>query len=188
MTRVCHARAQTRPKAAAHDCETGAPSGGRDTIELWTAIDRAIIDQLRRDAHLTNTELADRVGLTPSPCLRRVRRLEAEGIILGYHAHIAPEALNRGFQVHVQFELTNQAKATVELFESTLAAYEEVIEARRMFGIPDCEALVGVADLPTYERFMTEELMALPGLARLQSRFAMKIVKSDPPGDDGNPC
>src|SRR5690348_7445231 len=72
--------------------------------------DRAIIEQRRRDARLANTELADRVGLTPSPCLRRVRRLENEGIILGYHARIAPAALGRGFEVHVEFDLANQAK------------------------------------------------------------------------------
>jgi DNA-binding Lrp family transcriptional regulator len=147
-------------------------------------IDRAIIDQLRRDAHLTNTELADRVGLTPSPCHRRVRRLEDEQIILGYHARIAPEALGRGFEAYVDFELTNQAKETVQRFETELVAFDEVIEARRMFGAPDYQALVAAADLPAYERFMTEHLMALPGLARLQSRFAMKTLKSDPPRAD----
>lgn len=147
-------------------------------------IDRAIIEQLRRDAQLTNTELADRVGLTPSPCLRRVRRLEQEQVILGYHARIAPEALGRGFEVHVEFELANQAKATVERFETALVAFDEVIEARRMFGSPDYQALVAAADLPAYEQFMTQHLMALPGLARLQSRFAMKTLKADTPAAD----
>jgi DNA-binding Lrp family transcriptional regulator len=143
--------------------------------------DRAIIDQLRRDAHLTNTELADRVGLTPSPCLRRVRRLEHDGVILGYHARIAPAALNRGFEVHVEFELASQAKHTVDAFESALAAFDEVVEARRMFGSPDYQALVAVADLAAYEQFMTRQLTALPGLGRLQSRFAMKTIKSGVP-------
>lgn len=146
-------------------------------------VDRAIVEQLRRDAHLTNTELADRVGLTPSPCLRRVRRLEEDGIILGYHARIAPEALGRQFEVYVEFELTNQAKATVERFEASLVAFDEVVEVRRMFGSPDYQALVAVADLTDYERFMTQQLMDLPGLARLQSRFAMKTLKSDHPTD-----
>jgi DNA-binding Lrp family transcriptional regulator len=143
--------------------------------------DRAIIEQLRRDARLANTELADRVGLTPSPCLRRVRRLENEGIILGYHARIAPAALGRGFEVHVEFDLANQAKGTMEAFESALAAFQEVVEARRMFGSPDYLALVAVADLPAYERFVTQQLMALPGLGRLQSHFAMKTIKSNVP-------
>jgi DNA-binding Lrp family transcriptional regulator len=142
-------------------------------------VDRAIIDQLRRDARLTNTELADRVGLTPSPCLRRVRRLVDEGVILGYHARIAPSALDRGFEVHVEFELADQTQVTVERFEAALISLDEVVEARRMFGLPDYQALVAVADLPTYERFLTRQLLALPGLAKLQSRFAMKTIKSD---------
>jgi DNA-binding Lrp family transcriptional regulator len=144
-------------------------------------IDRAIIEQLRQDCRLTNTELADRVGLTPSPCLRRVRRLEAEGVILGYNARIDPAALGRTFEVQVDFELTTQAKETVERFEAALVAFDEVVEARRMFGAPDYHALVAVADLAVYERFMTERLLALPGLAKLQSRFAMKTIKSDRP-------
>jgi DNA-binding Lrp family transcriptional regulator len=144
-------------------------------------IDRAIIDQLRHDAHLTNTELADRVGLTPSPCLRRVRRLEEEGAILGYHARIDPTVVGRAFEVHVEFELANQRKETIEAFEAGLVAFEQVVEARRMFGQPDYLALVAVADLPAYEQFMTQQLMALPGLGRLQSRFAMKTIKSDMP-------
>jgi len=143
------------------------------------ATDRAIIDQLRREATLSNTELADRVGLTPSPCLRRVRRLEETGVILGYHAHLNPAALGRAFEVQVEFELTTQAKETVEQFEAALAAFDEVVQARRMFGRPDYLALVAVADLSAYEQFMTQQLMALPGLARLQSRFAMKTIKAD---------
>lgn len=142
-------------------------------------IDRAIIDQLRRDAHLTNTELAELVGLTPSPCLRRVRRLEDEGVILGYQARIAPIALGRGFEVHVDLELADQTKETISVFEAALVAYDEVVEARRMFGAPDYQALVAVADLPTYEYFLTEHLTALPGLGRLQSRFPMKTIKAD---------
>ena len=146
-------------------------------------IDRAIIDHLRRDGRLSNTELADRVGLTPSPCLRRVKRLEDEGVILGYHAHIAPAALGRGFEVQVDLELADQAHTTVERFEAALAAFDEVVEAQRMFGAPDYHARIAVADLPTYERFLTQKLMALPGLAKLQSRFPMKTIKPDlPPG------
>lgn len=152
-------------------------------IQSMDRTDRAIIDQLRRDGHLTNTELADRVGLTPSPCLRRVRRLEDDGIILGYHARIAPEALGRRFEVHVEFDLEKQAKSVVQEFEAALVAFDEVIEVRRMFGTPDYQALVAVTDLAAYEQFMTQQLMDLPGLARLQSRFAMKTLKSDHPGD-----
>lgn len=156
--------------AAAHD-------SGMDRI------DRAIIDQLRRNCRMTNAELADRVGLTPSPCLRRVRRLEDDGVVLGYHARIAAAAVGREFEVHVDLELADQAQATVERFESALVSFDEVIEVRRMFGAPDYQALVAVADLPAYERFMTKQLTAIPGLAKLQSRFSMKTIKSDVPLD-----
>src|SRR5262249_5703197 len=135
----------------------------------------------RRDCRLANTELADRVGLTPSPCLRRVRRLQEDGVILGYHARVAPVALGRGFEVHVEIELTNQVQATVEAFEAALVGFDEVIEARRMFGAPDYHALIAVKDLPAYEAFMTQHLLALPGLAKLQSRFTMKTIKTDAP-------
>ena len=145
------------------------------------SLDRAIVDHLRRNAHLTNTELAELVGLTPSPCLRRVRRLENEGIILGYHAHIAPVALHRGFEVHVDLELADQTKQTIRVFEAALIAYDEVVEARRMFGAPDYQALVAVTDLTAYEHFLTEHLTALPGLGRLQSRFPLKTIKTDTP-------
>lgn len=143
------------------------------------AIDRAIVEQLRWNAQLTNTELADRVGLTPSPCLRRVRRLEDAGVIRGYHARIAPEAIGRSFEVHVDFELADQTKATIRAFESALVAFDEVVEARRMFGTPDYQALIAVSDLAAYEHFLTEHLMALPGMKKLQSRFPMKTIKSD---------
>ena len=144
-------------------------------------IDRAIIDHLRRDGRLSNTELADRVGLTPSPCLRRVKRLEDEGVLLGYHAHVSPAALGRGFRVLVDLELSDQTHTTLERFEAALASFDEVVEAHRMFGAPDYHAVIAVADLPTYERFLTQKLMAMPGLAKLQSRFPMKTIKSDRP-------
>ena len=144
-------------------------------------VDHAIIQHLRRNARLTNTELAELVGLTPSPCLRRVRRLENEGIILGYQARVSPAALDRGFEVHVDLELADQAKQTISVFEAALVAYDEVVEARRMFGTPDYQALIAVADLSAYEYFLTEHLTALPGLGRLQSRFPMKTIKTDTP-------
>lgn len=142
-------------------------------------IDHAIIDQLRANGRLSNQELAERVGLSPSPCLRRVRRLESNGMIVGYHARISAGALGRSFQVQVDINLTDQAKVTIEAFEAALVAFDEVIEARRMFGTPDYQVLVATEDLSAYERFMTEDLLALPGMGQLQSRFAMKTLKSD---------
>jgi DNA-binding Lrp family transcriptional regulator len=143
-------------------------------------IDRAIIHQLQANARQTNTELADHVGLTPSPCLRRVRHLEDTGIILGYHAHIDPTALDQSFEVLVDIELVDQTRSTVDRFEAALVALEPIVDAKRMFGAPDYHAIVAVKDLAAYETFVTEHLMTLPGLARLQSRFPMKTLTSHP--------
>lgn len=99
-------------------------------------LDRAIIDQLQDHGRLTNQELADRVGLTPAPCLRRVRRLEAEGVITGYTALVNPAALGRDFEVIIYADLVAKDLATVASFEERLVAMDEVAELRRMFGIP----------------------------------------------------
>ncbi|WP_100470286.1 Lrp/AsnC family transcriptional regulator [Mycobacteroides abscessus] len=115
-------------------------------------LDRAIIDQLQDHGRLTNQELADRVGLTPAPCLRRVRRLEAE--------------------------LVAKDLATVASFEERLVAMDEVAELRRMFGIPDYFIRVQTADLAAYEQWLSVKLMGDPAIARVDSRLTMKLLKS----------
>jgi Lrp/AsnC family leucine-responsive transcriptional regulator len=141
------------------------------------ATDRAILRHLQADARLTNVELADRVRLSPSPCLRRVRALERAGAIRGYHADVDPATLGRGFEVTVHVELTLKDRATVEAFEAGIAALDEVVECRRMFGLPDYVVLVAVADQAEYEAFYMNKLAELPGLARVNSQFTMKMVK-----------
>src|SRR5438046_9455643 len=93
-------------------------------------IDREILFQLRRDGRLTNVELAHRVGLTPPPCLRRVKRLEDLGVITGYRAVVDPGAVGRALEVLVDVEVSATDRATVEQFEETVAAYDEVTELR----------------------------------------------------------
>ncbi|ALU69516.1 ArsR family transcriptional regulator [Rhodococcus erythropolis R138] len=142
------------------------------------AMDDAILFHLRQDSSLTNTELADLVGLTPSPCLRRVKKLEADGIITGYRAIVSQEALGRGFQVIVTAEIGVNDQATIEDFESQVAAFDEVIECRRLFGIPDYFIRVAVKDLATYENFMVTKLSGLPAVSRVTSLITMKTIKS----------
>lgn len=137
-----------------------------------------ILFHLRQDSSLTNTELADLVGLTPSPCLRRVKKLEADGIITGYRAIVSQEALGRGFQVIVTAEIGVNDQATIEDFESQVAAFDEVIECRRLFGIPDYFIRVAVKDLATYENFMVTKLSGLPAVSRVTSLITMKTIKS----------
>lgn len=141
-------------------------------------LDRAIVDQLQVRGRLTNQELADRVGLTPAPCLRRVRRLEAEGVITGYTALVNPAALGRDFEVIIYADLVAKDLATVASFEERLVAMDEVAELRRMFGIPDYFIRVQTADLAAYEQWLSLKLMGDPAIARVDSRLTMKLLKS----------
>jgi DNA-binding Lrp family transcriptional regulator len=141
------------------------------------SLDRAILRQLQTDGRLTNVELAERVRLSPSPCLRRVRALERGGVIRGYHADIDPAAVDRGFEVTVHVELSLKDRTTVEAFEAGIAEFDEVVECRRMFGVPDYVIRVVVADQHAYEAFYMNRLAELPGLARVNSQFTMKMVK-----------
>ncbi|MEU4171093.1 Lrp/AsnC family transcriptional regulator [Streptomyces sp. NPDC026665] len=142
------------------------------------AIDREILFHLREDGRLSNVELARRVGLTPPPCLRRVKRLEEAGIISGYRAVIDPAALGRALEVLIDIGISAQDRTTVEEFESTVAAYEEVIEFRRMYGRPDYFLRVAVADHAAYEAFLTGRLMGLPAVLSIESHLTMKTIRA----------
>jgi Lrp/AsnC family transcriptional regulator, leucine-responsive regulatory protein len=140
-------------------------------------IDRAILRHLQDEGRLTNVELAERVRLSPSPCLRRIRQLERDGAIRGYHADIDPAAVDRAFEVLVHVDLALKDRDTVEAFERIVAGLDAVVECRRMFGVPDYVLRVAVADAPAYEAFYMNELAELPGLARVNSQITMKTVK-----------
>ncbi|MET9341181.1 Lrp/AsnC family transcriptional regulator [Nonomuraea sp. NPDC004354] len=141
------------------------------------ATDRAILRLLQEDGRLSNIELADRVRLTPSPCLRRVRNLEDSGVISGYRAVVDPPSVGRGFQVLAYVELEGQDAETVTAFESAVMEVEDVIECLRMFGRPDYVLRVAVADMDAYSRLCLEKLGRLPGLDKLTSQIAMKALK-----------
>lgn len=143
-------------------------------------IDRAIIAELTRDGRLTNVDLAGRVGLTPGPCLRRVQRLEADGVLRGYRAVVDPVAMGRSFEVLLSLTLESQDAGTVDEFERTLAALDEVTELRRLFGTPDYFVRVAVADLPAYEAFLSTHVLPIPRVQRVVSTFTMKVVKPSP--------
>ena len=140
-------------------------------------VDREILFQLARDGRLSNVELARRVGLTPPPCLRRVKRLEDAGVITGYRAQISPEALGRSLEVVLSVDIAVNDLHTVEEFESRVAALEEVVEFRRMFGRPDYYIRVAVADQVAYEKFLSGQIMPLPAVSRVDSHLTMKRIK-----------
>jgi len=133
---------------------------------------------LQQDGRLSNVELSARVRLSPSPCLRRVRRLEQDGVITGYHARIDPAAVGRGFQVVVHADMMVKDRATIEAFEAQIHEFEEVLECSRMFGFPDYLIRVAVADQAAYQAFYMTKLADLPGVARLNSQITMKTIKA----------
>ncbi|MGH3498341.1 MAG: Lrp/AsnC family transcriptional regulator [Nocardioidaceae bacterium] len=139
-------------------------------------LDRAILSQLQQEGRLSNVELADRVGLTPAPCLRRVKRLEADGVIAGYRAVLDPAKIGRSFDVLVAVDIAATARATVEEFERAVIVFDEVVAARRLFGRPDYQLQVAVADLAAYESFVLE-LNSLPAVTRTVSIQTMKKLK-----------
>jgi DNA-binding Lrp family transcriptional regulator len=140
-------------------------------------IDRAILLLLQKSGRISNAELAAEVSLSPSPCLRRVRMLEQAGVIRGYHAEIDPAAIGRGFQVLVYANMMVKDQKTIEAFEAEIVCLEEVVECRRMFGDPDYLIWVATTDAESYERFYMTHLTNLPGVARMNSQFTMKVIK-----------
>ncbi len=152
--------------------ETRTPEEGLD------ALDRAILRHLQADGRLTNVELARRVRLSPSPCLRRVKSLEDRGYIRGYTALLDRARVGRGLHVHVMVSLTSQRQETLEAFERAVVDLEDVLECYLVAGEADYLLVVATADLDSYQRFFTKRLGELPGVASLRTLIAMRSVKS----------
>lgn len=141
------------------------------------AIDRRILNRLQDNARLTNVELAEAVGLSPSPCLRRVRELEDTGIIRRYVALLDPAAVDLPVSVFVNVTLERQVESVLERFEAAILKRPEVMECYLMTGDADYLLRVVTADLSAYERFLVEHLTRVPGVASIKSSFALKQVK-----------
>ena len=148
---------------------------------LMDAIDRKILAELQNNGRLTVTELADRVRLSVSPCQRRLRRLESDGIIRGYRAVIDPAALGLNFEVLVHVTMDREDANTIAKFEEALANVTAVTHAERLFGDPDYLVRVGTADLAAYQKLRDEELATLPGVHRLSSTIVMKRIVDERP-------
>jgi DNA-binding Lrp family transcriptional regulator len=142
------------------------------------AIDRSILRELQNDGRMTATALAAEVGLTVAPCHRRLRELEASGVIRGYRADIDPGALGLGFEAIVFVTLRQVDRATLAEFERQVGGMEHIVEAQRLFGDIDYLLKVVAADLPAYQRFYDEKLTSLPGVEKLTSTIVMKNLKA----------
>ncbi|WP_137844622.1 Lrp/AsnC family transcriptional regulator [Microbacterium sp. 2FI] len=140
-------------------------------------IDRAILAVLERDGRISNADLAEAVGLSPSPCLRRVRRLEDDGIITGYRAVIRPSAMDRGLRVIVGVRLSRHARDAVAAWESGVTRLPAVTACHHVTGSFDYLLQVDVKDLAAYERFHAEALAGLPELGAVTSFVVMKTLE-----------
>lgn len=140
-------------------------------------IDRRILGVLQNEGRLSNVELAERVGLTPAPCLRRVRALEETGVIQKYAALVEPNALALGVTVFAQVTLDKQVKQQLEVFERSVREWPEVMDCYLMTGDSDYLLRIVLPDVEAYERFLNEALTQVPGVASIKSSFALRQVK-----------
>lgn len=142
-------------------------------------LNRRILRELTRNARLPNTELAERVGLSPSACLRRVQELERKGVITGYRATLSPEAMGIGFTAYVTVGLNDHTKQGQESFERAVAIYDEVRECHNITGTVEYLLRVEAADLIAYKRFHTDKLGTLPQVRQLVTHVVMGSPKDD---------
>ena len=141
------------------------------------AIDRRILHELQENARISNADLARAVGLSPSPCLRRVRELEQSGVIRGHVALLSPSAVGLPVSVFVQVTLERQVEKALDVFEASVLDRPEVMECYLMTGDADYLLRVVVADLAAYEAFLKSYLTRVPGVSSIKSSFALKQVK-----------
>jgi len=141
------------------------------------SIDRAILHHLQKEGRLANNELADRVGLSPSPCLRRVRNLEADGFIAGYTAILDRHRAGLRYEPLVWVTLSLVTREAMMAFEAAVDDVPEVVEALRMMGQPDYLLRIVTADGESFESLYIDTLAALPHVQTLTSQVAMKVVK-----------
>lgn len=136
--------------------------------------DRKIATLLAADGRLTTVELANRVGLSPSACTRRVQGLEAQGVIRGYRAMIDPAAVGLGINIFVEITLERQNDDTLRAFEAALAGCPNVLSCHLMSGSSDYLIHIVARDLSDFERLHANVLGHLPGVSRIESKFALR--------------
>ncbi|WP_408639647.1 Lrp/AsnC family transcriptional regulator [Roseomonas populi] len=140
--------------------------------------DRAILRLIQRDAALSLAAIAEAVGLTPTPCWKRIRRMETAGIITGRATLLDPARVGLPLSVFVSLEIGDHSAGWIEAFARTVSAMPEVLECWRMGGDVDYLLRVAVADMPAYDAFYRRLTAEVPDLRNVTSRFAMERVKS----------
>jgi Lrp/AsnC family leucine-responsive transcriptional regulator len=141
------------------------------------ALDRRILEQLQADGRISIVDLAVRVGLSPTPCLRRVRNLERSGVIARYVAVLDQRAVGLPVSVFVSIKLEKQRQESLDSFAKAISRWPEVLECYLMTGSRDYWLRVVVPDLEAYEQFMKQKLTRVEGIASIESSFALEQVK-----------
>jgi Lrp/AsnC family transcriptional regulator, leucine-responsive regulatory protein len=144
-------------------------------------IDRAIVAELQRDGRLANVDLADAVGLSPSACLRRVKALEASGIIAGYHADVSRARAGLGLIVFIGLKVEGHSRETSSLVEQALLAIPAVVACYVVSGADDFLVEAAVPDLASYEQLLLDQILAIPRVTEARSTFAIRTVLSRGP-------
>jgi Lrp/AsnC family transcriptional regulator, leucine-responsive regulatory protein len=139
--------------------------------------DRKILSLLQTDCRLTLAEVAEKVGLSASPCHRRIKRMEDNGVVLRYAAMVDQRAVGLPVSVFISIKLERQKEADLERFAKAIAAWPEVVECYLMTGPRDYLLRVVVADLVAYEQFIKQKLTRLDGVSSIESSFALDQVK-----------
>lgn len=139
--------------------------------------DRQILHELQLNGRISNQDLAQRVNLSPSPCLRRVRQLETDGMIRGYTAIVDPKTYGYPLTVFIRITLARHDTATVAEFERRVRAIDEIMDCFLMTGQRDYLMRVVAASLESYERFVRDVIHTIPGIASIDTSFAYGVVK-----------
>jgi Lrp/AsnC family transcriptional regulator, leucine-responsive regulatory protein len=147
-----------------------------ENIEL-DRIDRRILQLLQDDAHMTYQQIAEAVSLSPSPCLRRIKRLEQAGVIKQYVALLDPQKLGLGLLAYVNVKLEKRGAKTLETFRAAVQSWPEVVACYAMTGEMDYLLRVHTADLEHFTRVVMDKLMTRPEVLDVRSSFALERVK-----------
>jgi Lrp/AsnC family leucine-responsive transcriptional regulator len=139
-------------------------------------LDLKILDTLQSNGRMTNQELSEQIGLSPSPCLRRVRQLEASGVITGYVALVNPESIGLPVTAFVRVRLDQQDDRHLAAFETAVSAFPEVMECYLMTGDADYQLRVLVGSLGEFEDFLRSRLTKTAGVAQVTTSFALRPV------------
>lgn len=143
--------------------------------------DIAILKCLQEDARATNVEIAEKVNLSPSPCLRRIRNLEKAGVIRGYRADIDRKEVGLGLTVFVEFKVAHHSRENAEVQQKALLSIPEIVSCFLISGTADFLAEVVVEDLAAYEKLLTDTLLTLPNVSDIRSNFAIRTMKTAGP-------